>query len=56
MGDSGRETLRRLAKTEIPEALGELGEKHEFVDDVLQWCESSYVTGNKVRTNQGPLI
>lgn len=42
-----REEIKSLATTEIPESLAELGEKHKFVNEVIQWCESSYVTGNK---------
>lgn len=38
---------RTLAATEIPEALDELGSKHEYVNDVVQWCESSYQSGDK---------
>jgi hypothetical protein len=38
---------RTLAATEIPEALEELGSKHEYVNDVVQWCESSYQSGDK---------
>ena len=47
MEDERYESMRRLGKTEIPEALSELGTKHEYVNEVIQWCESSYVTGNK---------
>lgn len=39
--------MTRLAEAEIPGALHELGQKHTFVNDVIQWCESSYVSGNK---------
>jgi len=39
--------MRSLAKTRLPEALQVLGEKHELVNEVIQWCESSYVSGNK---------
>lgn len=41
------EEMKRLAEAEIPAALNELGQKHTFVNDVIQWCESSYQTGNK---------
>ena len=39
--------MSNLARTEIPNALNELGQKHTYVNDVIQWCESSYMTGNK---------
>ena len=44
--DPAAEALQ-LASTEIPEALDELGRKHDYVNDVVQWCESSYQTGDK---------
>jgi|MDSX01.1.fsa_nt_gb hypothetical protein len=39
--------MQRLASTDIPNALHELGQKHTYVNDVIQWCESSYMSGNK---------
>ena len=44
--DPAAEALQ-LASTEIPEALDELGRKHDYVNDVVQWCESSYQSGDK---------
>lgn len=40
-------TLASLSSVEIPEALEELSQKQEYVNEVMQWCESSYATGNK---------
>ena len=44
--DPAAEALQ-LASTDIPEALDELGRKHDYVNDVVQWCESSYQSGDK---------
>ncbi|KAJ1458427.1 hypothetical protein M885DRAFT_88929 [Pelagophyceae sp. CCMP2097] len=41
------ETLASLARSELPEALQELNQKHVYINDVIQWCETSYQTGNK---------
>lgn len=41
------EAMRQLARADIPERLDELGQKHQHVDEVIAWCESSYVSGNK---------
>jgi len=40
-------TLASLARSELPEALQELNQKHVYINDVIQWCETSYQTGNK---------
>ena len=45
--ESQQEEMKALAEKEIPDALNELGQKHTYVNDVIQWCESSYQTGNK---------
>ncbi len=44
--DPAAEALQ-LASTDIPEALDEFGRKHDYVNDVVQWCESSYQSGDK---------
>mmetsp|Transcript_30295 Transcript_30295/g.91046 ORF Transcript_30295/g.91046 Transcript_30295/m.91046 type:complete len:172 (-) Transcript_30295:44-559(-) len=45
--DTPTDEMKALAEEEIPEALEELGQKHTYVNDVIQWCEASYQTGDK---------
>ena len=39
--------LDELSKVGIPDALEELKKRHLHVNELLQWCESSYQAGNK---------
>mmetsp|Transcript_29232 Transcript_29232/g.87411 ORF Transcript_29232/g.87411 Transcript_29232/m.87411 type:complete len:230 (+) Transcript_29232:229-918(+) len=45
--EDAAQELARLSDREVPAALNELGQKHQFVNDVIQWCESSYSSGDK---------
>mmetsp|Transcript_16376 Transcript_16376/g.21396 ORF Transcript_16376/g.21396 Transcript_16376/m.21396 type:complete len:170 (+) Transcript_16376:65-574(+) len=40
-------SMKNLAQTEIPDALNELGAKHRHIEDIIQWAEASYQTGDK---------